>query len=121
MSQRTTDERREAGLVGDLESWPLADLLMWLHRTGHTAVVQIGAGFVRGEVFLEKGELRACRWGETEGELALGALLTMTRGGFRVLKTGGNERRPNIFEGTEAVIMRWAVKHDEQESHAAAA
>ncbi len=99
-------------MIGDLETWPLAEILLWLHRTGRTAVVQMGTDSVRGIICFNDGCLFHCQWGQARGELALGALLTMTRGFVHLDESDGQQPNSNIQGATDEVIKRWTVAHD---------
>lgn len=94
--------------TGELESCSLADLLLWLHCDQRSVVVRLGGGFLRGRIVMAEGEIIACEWGESRGELALGALLTMSRGRFTVAPLDGILPEPNIKDHTGRLIRRWA-------------
>jgi hypothetical protein len=101
----------QESIVGELSSYSLADVLLWLHRIGRSAVVQIGSGVLRGAVALRDGNIIRCEYGESRGELALGALLTVNAGSFTVAPLA-QAPEPNVFGATEALILRWALAKD---------
>ncbi|MCH5373678.1 MAG: DUF4388 domain-containing protein, partial [Planctomycetes bacterium] len=40
-----------------LETWPLSDLLLWVHKTQRTAMVRVGSGLEAGVIFFHEGRL----------------------------------------------------------------
>lgn len=94
--------------TGELGSCSLADLLLWLHYDERSVVVRLGGGLLRGRIVMAEGNLMACEWGESRGELALGALLTMQRGRFTVAPLDGILPAANIKDDTGRLIRRWA-------------
>ena len=109
MKLRNRTSEKQEPLTGTLENWPLADMLWWLHQTRRSAVVTVGFGFVSGTIHVKQGNLFRCEWGVSQGELALGALLTMTRGAFSIASLDEPCPVSNIFGRTEDVISRWTL------------
>lgn len=108
-------------LIGDLETWPLAELLLWLHQTGRTAMVRVGTGLRAGVLFFRSGQLFRCEWGPLAGEDALVALLDAAQGTFQLIQRDIPEARPNIGRPTAEVLFQCAVATDERSrDHAAA-
>ena len=63
MAVQTIIEEPEE-MAGNLESWPLADVLMWLHRARRSALVRVGSGLVRGKIYVRYGHVFRCDWGQ---------------------------------------------------------
>jgi hypothetical protein len=118
MSQRTvsTDVEGSADtcLVGTLDTWPLADLLLWMHETRRTGMVRLGAGLDAGVVFFQAGVLFRCEWGELGGEHAIIALLGMTEGSFSIIQRPVPDARPNVSRPTPELLFQCAVALDER-------
>src|SRR5688500_11160800 len=67
-------------LMGDLMRWPLPDLLLWLHKTGRSAMLRIGVGLNAGIIFFKHGHLYRVEWGHLQGTEALWHLLHLQQG-----------------------------------------
>ena len=104
----------ESCMVGNLETWPLMDLLLWLNKTGRSAMVRVGAGLDAGVIFFHKGHLFRCEWGPHTGEQALWGLLHVNRGIFSLIQRDVPTPRPNIHHPTEQLLLHYAVARDEQ-------
>lgn len=100
-------------LMGDLATWPLSDLLTWLHQGRYTALVRVGHGLAAGVIFFENGELFRCEWGHLRGESALSGLLTLRGGTFSLVRRGIAQAQPNIHRPTPEVLLQCAIAHDE--------
>ncbi len=100
-------------LVGTLETWPLADLLVWLHQSRRTAMVRIGSGAEAGVVFFREGTLVRCEWRSQRGEEALIGLLGVARGSFALIQRSVPEVRPNIARPTPELLLQCTIALDE--------
>lgn len=121
MSAKNKRKKNGAGLVGDLEDFPLSGLLIWLHFGGYDTVLRIGSGVLRGTLYLRNGKLFRCEFGECAGELALGSMLTLERGAFSTSALPNECPLANVDGSTEELVLRWAVKRDPRNHQLAAA
>lgn len=123
-SQAKTEPTREpwdSCLVGNLETWPLAELLLWLHQSGRTAMVRLGSSLDGGVLFFRGGRLVRCEWGSLYGEQALVALMSLKQGTFQLIQRDIPDARPNIARPTPEVLFQCAVAADEQARSASSA
>lgn len=89
---------------GDLQRWPLAELLQWLHVRQWTALVRVGRGLNAAVLFVDQGELIRAEWGDRRGWQALKALATGDASTFWVLRRDALPRvRANVSGPTPAV------------------
>lgn len=107
-------ENHASSLVGTLDSWPVPDLLVWLHQTQRTAMVRIGAGLDAGIIFFSHGELYRCEWGQLTGEQALYHLLQVKAGTFTLIQREFPQAAPNVHRSTPEVLLQSAVLIDER-------
>ena len=101
-------------LVGSLETWPLSDVILWLHQGGRSAMVRVGVGIHAGVLFFMNGHLYRAEWGHLAGEQALIALLGLTHGTFTLIQRTPPEARPNIRRPTAELLLQLAVAQDER-------
>ncbi|MEE8409929.1 MAG: DUF4388 domain-containing protein [Myxococcota bacterium] len=101
-------------LVGSLETWPLADVILWLHQGGRSAMVRVGVGINAGVLFFVNGHLFRAEWGHLKGEQALIALLGLTHGAFTLIQRQPPDARPNIIRPTAELLLQLAVAQDER-------
>jgi hypothetical protein len=102
-----------SGMMGDLETWPLTDLLVWLHQSRRTAVVRLGSGPDAGAIFMQDGELLRCEWHHLRGEEALIGLMGMKRGSFALVQRAVPEVQPNIRRSTPELLLQCTIALDE--------
>ncbi|MEK7705325.1 MAG: DUF4388 domain-containing protein [Myxococcota bacterium] len=110
----STHEPWDSCLVGDLGTWPLGELLLWLHQTQRTAMVRLGNGLRGGVLFFKHGCLVRCEWGQLGGEEALIGLMGVTQGTFQLIQRDIPDARPNIGRSTPEVLFQCAVAADER-------
>ncbi len=110
---RTEKPTLDTCLVGMIETWPLVDLLVWLHQSRRTAMVRVGDGFDAGVIFLQDGELARCEWQKQRGEDALVSLLTKKRGSFALIQRAVPEIKPNIRTPTAELLLQCTMGLDE--------
>lgn len=106
-------------MVGNLETWPLSDLTMWLNNSGRTAMIRIGADLNAGILFFHAGQLTRAEWGQLHGEHAVYALLNVRQGLFTVIQRKMTAN-PNITISTEQLLLQHAVARDELQRKAVA-
>ena len=113
-SNLTHLEQREWNncLVGTLETWSLADVVLWLHQTNRTALVRVGTGLNAGVLFFRSGQLYRCEWGMLNGEAALVALLSLRQGSFSLMQRDPPDALANIHRGTGELLLQIAVAQD---------
>ena len=111
--EERTDNRWDSCLVGNLETWPLAELVLWLHQTGRTAMVRVGGGLDAGVLFFKEGRLFRAEWGKMAGEEAFHALLNVGVGSFQLIQREVPDARPNIRRPTAELLFETAVRVDE--------
>jgi hypothetical protein len=112
--QQPTESMWDGCLVGTLDTWPLSDIVMWLHQSRRTAMLRVGAGMTAGVLFFKDGELFRCEWGNLGGEQALIALLSLSRASFSLIQREPPEARPNIYRQTPELLLQLAVAMDER-------
>ena len=100
-------------LIGQLETWPLPDVLVWLNQTRRTAMLRVGIGLSAGVIFFEDGHLYRAEWGELAGEHALLALFGLQGGSFALIQREIPCPRPNIFRQTPELLLQCAIALDE--------
>ena len=109
----------ETCLVGQLETWPLQDLLLWLNKTGRSAMVRIGAGLEAGVIFVRNGHVFRCELGALQGERALFTLLGVTQGVFSLIQRDLPLPQANVFHPTEHLLLQYAVALDHRRAASA--
>jgi hypothetical protein len=119
MSQRSlaheaSGANLDSCLVGTLATWPLADLLFWMHENRRTGMVRVGPALDAGVIFFSHGVLYRCEWGDLSGEHALIALLGLLDGTFSIIQRAIPEARPNITRATPELLLQCAVALDER-------
>lgn len=113
-TQDMSDQSTLSGcLIGTLETWPLSDLLVWLHQTQRTAMVRVGSGLDAGVIFFREGSLVRCEWRGASGEDALLALLAEARGSFTLIQRALPDARPNIRRATPELLLQCTLALDE--------
>ena len=100
-------------LVGTLETWPLADLLAWLHTEQRDAMVRVGSGLEAGVIFFRGGNLVRCEYKMLRGEEALLCLLDLRHGSFALIQRAGPNVLPNIERPTAELLFQYTVTFDE--------
>ena len=109
----TQQAQSETCLVGQLETWNLAEVLMWLHENQRTAMVRVGIGLEAGVLFVSHGQLYRAEWGRFFGEQALYGLLSLPSGSFSLIQRDVPTPRPNINTPTPQLLLQCVVALDE--------
>ena len=115
-----SDDPWQNCLVGTLETWPLTDVIMWLHQMNRTAMVRVGSGMTAGVLFFQKGELFRVEWGRLRGEEALMGLLNLNAGSFTLIQRAPPQATQNIFRPAIELLLQLAVAQDENTQRASA-
>jgi hypothetical protein len=113
-SERRTHQHWDNCLVGTLETWPLADVVLWLHQTQRTGMVRVGSGIDAAVLFFKHGQLYRVEWGALAGEQALISLLGLARGTFTLIQREPPAARPNVARPTAELLLQLAVAQDER-------
>ena len=108
------NEAHETCLVGTLETWPMEDVLLWLHISQRTAMLRVGAGLDAAVVFFKEGQLYRAEWGQMMGEQAVLALLELKAGSFALIQREVPCPRPNIATPTAELLLQCAISRDER-------
>jgi hypothetical protein len=110
MSERTPASRDGTSanrwMVGKLSTWPLLDMLRWLHLNGRSAVLRIGIPPNEGIVVVEDGNICACAWRQTAGEVALLGLLSLKEASFTILRGEKVPLLRNIVTATPELLLQ---------------
>jgi len=109
------DVRYRGCLLGTIETWPLGEVLVWLHETRRSAMLRIGGGINAGVIFFHEGDLYRCEWGHLQAEQALIALMGLEQGVFTLIQRDFPQPRANIIKPTAQVLLQCAVALDEQQ------
>ena len=116
MSLEQVREKRKQGiqqvegcLVGTLQSWPLHEVLSWLHQTQRTAMVRVGVGLDAGVIFFYRGQLFRCEWRGAFGENALLALMGLQSRAFTILQREVPTPVGNIRTPTPELLLQCTV------------
>jgi len=107
-------ERWTNCLVGTLETWPLSDIILWLHQSRKTAMLRVGLDIRAGVLFFSNGELYRVEWRQRSGEEALIGLLNLTAGPFSLIQRAPPYAQPNIRRPTSELLLQIAVAQDER-------
>jgi hypothetical protein len=101
-------------LVGTLETWPLADMVQWLHQTHGSAMIQVGLGTEAGILCFSQGDLYRCEWGDLVGEEAVMALFALQSGTFSLIHRDLPKTAvPNISLPTAELLFQLAIARGE--------
>ena len=112
-TQAYNDEPFKGCLIGTLDTWPLSDLLLWLHETRRSAMVRVGTGLDAGVVFFRDGSLVRCEWRGRSGEEALLLLLASAEGSFTLIQRAMPEVHPNVRMATPELLLQCAMLLDQ--------
>ncbi len=103
----------EGCMVGDVDSWPVVDLLLWLNKAGRSGMIRVGEGLEAGVAFFANGFLFRCEYDGLRGTQAVAAMLAINSGTFRVIQRDVPRPRPNVHQDTEELIMSLVIASDE--------
>jgi DNA-binding response OmpR family regulator len=109
--QRALHERAEAAdsfgavhLGGDLEAFPLTDVLTVLDLARHTGRVEVASSREYGAVELVDGAIRHAQFGTAVGIDALATILRVARGWFRVRRSAATSARTIEGSTTQSIL-----------------
>jgi len=116
----THETRDITGMEGDLETFPLLDMLFWLHQTERSAVMRVTTNGRPAWIFFRRGQLYRCEWRTLRGVPALFALVLAETGSFWLSKRLLIEGSANIDVPTEELLFKCAILIDEHGAESAA-
>ena len=100
-------------LVGQLEAWPLEEILLWLYQSERSAVLRVGTGREHAMLLVRGGNLSRVEWGTQMGEEALIALFSMPAGAFNLMLREPPDARPNVLRPTPELLLQCTFAYDE--------
>lgn len=106
-------------LVGQLQTWPLADILLWLHQSNRSAILRVGSGPIHAMIFVEGGCLRRVEYGQVSGDQALFELLSLADAPFNLMLREPPEVRANVRRPLPELLLQCVVAGDERRRHQA--
>ncbi len=95
-------------LTGDVSSWSVQDIVLWLHRGGRSGMLRIGEGLDAGVIFFAAGFLFRVEWGGLAGEEALAKMIAVDSGAYHLILRDIPRPEPNIHQNTESLLARFA-------------
>ena len=110
-----SDDR--SGLVGQLEAWPLEEILLWLLQSERSAVLRIGTGREQATLLVRGGHLSRVEWGARMGEEALIALFSIPVGAFNLMLREPPDVRANVLRPTPELLLQCTLAYDESGRH----
>jgi hypothetical protein len=102
-------------LVGQLETWPLEEILLWLYQSERSAVLRIGTGREHAMLLVRAGQLSRVEWGARMGEDALIALFGIPAGAFNLMLRQPPDARPNILRPMPELLLQVALAYDDRD------
>ena len=114
-STHTTSHDDRSCLVGQLETWPLEEILLWLYESERSAVLRIGTGREHAMLMVRKGHLWRVEWGARGGEDALIALFGLSAGAFNLMLREPPDARANIKRPTPELLLQCTLAYDERD------
>src|SRR4051812_6111270 len=105
-SAHTTSHDDRSCLVGQLETWPLEEILLWLYESERSAVLRIGTGREHAMLLVRGGHLSRVEWGARSGEAALIALFGMPAGAFNLMLREPPDARANVQRPTPELLLQ---------------
>lgn len=114
MSTMQASGSQEHSLVGTLATWPLDDMLLWMHQGKRTGMVRIGTGLEAGVIFFRDGFLFRCEWGGAFGEQALLELMSLEDAAFVLIQRATPDARANVNRPTAELLLQCSIALDEE-------
>jgi hypothetical protein len=111
-SSATTDDR--SCLVGQLETWPLEEILLWLYQSERSAVLRVSTGREHAMLLVRGGHLSRVEWGTRMGEDALIALFGIPAGAFNLMLREPPDARANVLRPTPELLLQCTFAYDER-------
>jgi len=101
-----------AGLVGRLETMPMADLVQVLHICRKTGMLRLMQGAQSADLYFEDGEVRHARVADQTGEEAFYRMATWTEAGF-AFESGQRSEAVTVKQSTMTLLMEGLRRVDE--------
>lgn len=92
---------------GDLTEFPLVPLIRLFGASRSTGVLELRHGVERAALSFSSGDLIAAAYGSDQGDLALGAALSLASGTFKW--EAGGAAAPNLSGNTDELLSRGAA------------
>lgn len=102
-------------LVGQLDTWPLEEILLWLYKSERSAVLRVGTGREHAMLLVRAGQLSRVEWGARMGEDALIALFGMAAGAFNLMLRQPPDARPNILRPMPELLLQMSLAYDDHD------
>lgn len=96
----------QSSLLGDLNDWPLIEILEWIVQSRRSALVRVGTGLRASTVFIKSGQVFRVEHGGATGERALYGLVQVTDTRFQVLLRTPPDAHPNVLLPTAELLHR---------------
>lgn len=112
-STHTASSDDRSCLVGQLEAWPLEEILLWLFQSERSAVLRIGTGREHAMLMVRHGHLSRVEWGARMGEEALIALFGLPVGAFNLMLREPPDARANVLRPTPELLLQCTFAHGE--------
>ncbi len=114
-STHTAGSDDRSCLVGQLEAWPLEEILLWLYQSERSAVLRVGTGREHAMLLVRGGHLSRVEWGTRTGEEALIALFATPAGAFNLMLREPPDARANVLRPTPELLLQCAFAYEESE------
>jgi len=101
-----------AGLVGRLETMPMADLVQVLHICRKTGMLRLAQGPQTVSLYFEEGEVRHAQVADQTGEEAFYRMVTWTEAGFS-FESGQRSETVTVKQTTMTLLMEGLRRVDE--------
>ncbi|HSI04237.1 MAG: DUF4388 domain-containing protein [Myxococcota bacterium] len=102
-------------LVGQLEAWPLEEILLWLYQSERSAVLRVGTGREHAMLLVRGGQLSRVEWGARMGEDALIALFSMPAGAFNLMLREPPDVRANVLRPTPELLLQCTFAYEDSD------
>ncbi len=116
-STHSTASDDRSCLVGQLEAWPLEEILLWLYQSERSAVLRVGTGREHAMLLVRGGHLSRVEWGTRMGEDALIALFSMPVGAFNLMLREPPDARANVLRPTPELLLQCTFAYEESDRH----
>ena len=108
----SSESREMNGMEGDLETFPVLDMFVWLHQGAQTALMRVDAGGAPGWAFFQRGQLFRCEWRGLKGREAVFALTQAQNGRFWLSKRLLRAGHANVDTPTSELLLECAMVID---------
>ncbi|MBC7792343.1 MAG: DUF4388 domain-containing protein [Clostridia bacterium] len=109
-TKQVSDDR--SCLVGQLETWPLDEILLWLYESERSAVLRIGTGREHAMLLVRAGRISRVEWGNRTGEDALIALFGSPAGTFNLMLREPPDAHANVHHQTPELLLQCTLAYE---------